>query len=536
MAQTSEAILLLDADGIITYQSPSAARVWGVHDGALLDRPVLERIHDDDRGVVGLTLLQLLVSPQTAATLEVQARCQDGSYRDFEVTFRNHLLTPGLRGIVTTWHDITDRKQAETSIRANEERYRRIVETSYEGILITDVDKVITFSNERICEMFGYSLDEVIGQHALSFVAPESRDLVISKMLASPTAPRQHYDASLRHKDGSIRWVTISASTLFDENGEFQGRLAMITDITERRRAEEELYQAQKLESVGRLAAGIAHEINTPIQFIGDNVHFLRDGFVQMETVARAAQALADAADTTESAAALSSGMLTRFREAEDAADLDYLAEEVPRAIEQTLDGVKRVATIVRAMKEFAHPDQTDVTVIDVNQALRSTLTVARNEIKYVADVETEFASVPPVTCQPSALNQVFLNLLVNAAQAVADRIAQEPGYTRGTVYVRTLPDSDDDGVIVEIEDTGCGIPDAIKTRVFDQFFTTKAVGRGTGQGLALARRVIVDQHRGSISFTSEVGRGTTFRVRLPLDVEPVQAADAVGGGSALAL
>jgi signal transduction histidine kinase len=206
---------------------------------------------------------------------------------------------------------------------------------------------------------------------------------------------------------------------------------------------------------------------------------------------------------------------LAQLRAAEEDADLEFLASEVPRAVEQTLEGVERVASIVRAMKAFAHPDHQDRIAVDLNQALSSTLTVARIELKHVADVQTEFGSLPPVHCHPSAVNQVFLNLLVNAAHAVADRLGASG--ERGTIQVRTRRDGPRH-VIVEVEDNGCGIPEQIASKIFDQFFTTKAVGRGTGQGLALARRVIVDQHGGALTFTSEVGRGTTFRVRLPID------------------
>ncbi len=271
---------------------------------------------------------------------------------------------------------------------------------------------------------------------------------------------------------------------------------------SESKRLELELHQAQKLEAVGRLAAGIAHEINTPIQFIGDNTHFLSDAFGAMasmlallrEVVARAAPGEAEA--VAEAAARL---------------ELDYFVENVPATVRQTIEGVDRVASIVRAMKEFAHPDQKEMVATDLNRALQATLDVARNEYKYVAELAVELNELPPVTCHPGDLNQVFLNLLVNAAHAIGDR--QKASGGRGRIGVTTLQDGGE--VVVAISDTGGGIPEAIRDKIFEPFFTTKEVGRGTGQGLAIARSIL-EQHHGSLTFETVEGVGTIFFVRLP--------------------
>ncbi len=188
--------------------------------------------------------------------------------------------------------------------------------------------------------------------------------------------------------------------------------------------------------------------------------------------------------------------------------------EEIPKAIEQSLDGVTRVATLVRAMKDFAHPEAKEKAAADINQALRSTLIVARNELKYVADVETELGNVSPVVCNIGELNQVFLNLLVNAAHAIAE--AKKLTGEKGLIRVRTW--TEEEAVLISISDTGCGIAENIREKVFNPFFTTKAIGRGTGQGLAIARSIVVEMHGGTLTFESEVGKGTTFYVRLPLD------------------
>jgi len=202
----------------------------------------------------------------------------------------------------------------------------------------------------------------------------------------------------------------------------------------------------------------------------------------------------------------------------EESADLDYLKEEVPSAIEQTLEGVHRVTKIVRAMKDFAHSDQGTMSPSNINDMLESTLTVARNELKYVADVETDFdGELPNIECYRDDLNQVFLNLLINAAHAVRD-VVGDASNGKGTITVST--ERDNDNVIIKISDTGTGIPASIQDRIFDPFFSTKDVGKGTGQGLAIARKIVVDRHEGTLDFETEEGKGTTFIIGLPINIQ----------------
>jgi signal transduction histidine kinase len=283
---------------------------------------------------------------------------------------------------------------------------------------------------------------------------------------------------------------------------------AIAHEMRTRLLAEAELRQSQKLEAVGRLASGVAHEINTPIQFVSDSVHFLRDatgdliGALQKLRLLRLAVS-ASGAFAAEAAAAA---------EAEEAADLDYLFENAPKAVERSLDGLKRVTTIVKSMKEFAHPDTAEMIATDLNHAIESTLIIARNEYKYVADVETVFGVLPPVVCHPGEVNQTVLNLVVNAAHAIEELVKGTE--KRGSISVKTSVEGE--LVVVAISDTGGGIPETIRDRIFEPFFTTKEVGKGTGQGLAIARSVVVDKHGGELSLISEVGKGTTFFIRLP--------------------
>jgi signal transduction histidine kinase len=300
----------------------------------------------------------------------------------------------------------------------------------------------------------------------------------------------------------SVRCVIGSATT----DGSLRG---FMQDVTEQRRLEFELQQAQKLESVGRLAAGIAHEINTPIQFVNDSIQFVRDAFDDTLPLLGRYKDMRLAAVI----GAVDADLLASLERAEADADLEYIVENVPKALARSVEGLARVATLVRAMKEFAHPDCKEKALADLNHAIETTLIIARNEYKYVAEIETDLTPLPPVSCHVNELNQAFLNIIVNAAHAVADVVA---GSDRKGL-IRIVTRADGDFVVVSIEDTGGGIPEHIRSKIFEPFFTTKEIGKGTGQGLAIARSVVVDKHGGSILIDSVRDVGTKFIIRLPV-------------------
>ncbi len=282
--------------------------------------------------------------------------------------------------------------------------------------------------------------------------------------------------------------------------------------MVEREQMELELRLAQKLEAVGQLAAGIAHEINTPIQFVGDTMRFLDDAFTDVQRlVDDYRSALAAAVDGQPP-----NELARKIAEAEENADLEYLQERIPKALNRASDGLQRVSTIVGAMREFSHPPTTEMAPADLNAAIENTLIVAANEYRHLAVLKTDLTDLPPVQCNIGDINQVLLNLIVNAAHAIADArgVAGAPD-AMGTLRVCTRSDGDD--VLVAISDTGCGIPDDVRSRIFDPFFTTKEVGRGTGQGLAISRTIVNEKHGGSLTFESVLGEGTTFELRLPL-------------------
>ena len=275
--------------------------------------------------------------------------------------------------------------------------------------------------------------------------------------------------------------------------------------------AEDSYRQTQRLASVGQLAAGVAHEINTPTQFVGDNVRFLESAFSDLVKLISAYEDLARDCQAYEALQDRLS-LIGRIRSEVDA---EYLLEEIPKAISESLDGIRRVTEIVKALKEFAHPDASQRSLVDVNRVVQTAVTVSRNEWKYAADVVINLdPRLPPIAAYQNDLSQTVMNLIVNAADAIED--ANRGGSPKkGTIVITTRLDGD--YVEIRISDTGTGIPEDIRQRIFEPFFTTKKPGVGTGLGLAIAYDAVVRKHGGSIDIETEVGRGTTFIVRLPI-------------------
>ena len=336
--------------------------------------------------------------------------------------------------------------------------------------------------------------------------------VVTSRAITRPLAKLVRGANAVGSRDLTTRVDVTSSDELGDLSKAFNQMVSRLEEAaTKRHQLESQLLHAQKLESIGQLAAGIAHEVNTPTQHVGDNTVFLRDN---VEGVLK----LIDQYDTLVAVAkerGVGQEQIAAIESAAEDVDLAFVREEIPKAFAQTLDGVERVSQIVQAMKDFSHPGSGDKVATDLNTTIASTITVCRNRWKYVADLETDFQNdLPAVPCVVGEFNQVILNLIVNAADAI-DAHGGAGGPDKGRITVGTRRDGD--WVETRVSDTGGGIPEAIRDRVFDPFFTTKAVGQGTGQGLAISHDVIVAKHGGTITLETDPGVGTTFIIRLPI-------------------
>jgi PAS domain S-box-containing protein len=391
------------------------------------------------------------------------------------------------------------------------------LDASEEHILITDRKGRIVFANLSLAKRHGRVREELIG---------ESVDLVIrdnhspSQVQNMRQAFRENRPIRVVvegvHPSGSLLWLSLYITPLLGPDGRAAYFVGIGTDITqsvedarikkelqeriqtqdeERDRLSVELRLAQKLEAVGRLAAGVAHEINTPMQYVSDNVTFLSQSVDDLANVISAYQ-------------------IGRERGNEVAAEVeaDYLLIELPKAMERTRDGLKRVTEIVRALKEFSHPNSEAHSSADINKAIETTVEIARGEYKHFAVVELKLAPLPLFTCNIGELNQVFLNLVVNAAHAIQ---ASGKDVSTGRISIATCQSGAE--LIISFEDNGCGIKPVNLDKIFDPFFTTKEVGKGTGQGLAISRSIVVDRHGGALEVNSTVGTGTRFTIRLPV-------------------
>ena len=401
----------------------------------------------------------------------------------------------------------SSRQDLATALAHERTLLRTMIDLIPAFIYAKDVGSRFIAMNTALARNMGTKADDAIGRTDFDFFTPE----LAKKFYADEQALIKSGESIIDLEEpgfdqvtGQPRTVVTSKVPLRDVNGEVIGIIGVGFDITERKIAEQRLVTGERLESIGRLAAGVAHEINTPIQFLNDSIYFIREAMQDL---------MAHNAKLT--------AMLPTPPEVDE--DLEDLKVELPPALDRVADGLSRIAEIVRSMKEFSHADQGEMNRVDLNRAINSTLVIARTEYKYVADVVTEFdADLPHVLCHGGQINQVVLNLVVNAAHAIGDVV--KGSCDKGQITVKTFVENE--FAVISISDTGNGIPESIRKRIFDPFFTTKEVGKGTGQGLSIAHNVI-KAHGGLLEFRTEIGKGTTFFVRLPLTTAESEAANA---------
>jgi len=407
-----------------------------------------------------------------------------------------------------------DIRERNAELLRSREQYRLIAETTRAIPFELDLAQGrFTYIGPQAEKILGFPESSWKETDFLDVLLPRDREAAARRQLEECAPGTSELLCSVVTADNRVielRW-TLSCEILRDH----RFLRGLMIDVTEARRMVREMAQGQKLESVGRIAAGVAHEINTSVQFISDSVRFVRHALKDVPT---------SLADYRALAAGVLSGkdVLAAAKKASDtdeAADVDYFLKNAPDALDRALEGISRVGSIVRSMTEFAHPDSRQADV-DVNRSIRTTLNMARNEYKNVAELVTDFGEIPTVHCHAGDVNQVVLNLLLNAAHAIGDAV--EGSGSRGRITVRTRLI----GGFVEISigDNGDGIPESVRSRIFEPFVTTKEVGRGTGQGLALSRGIVVEKLKGSLHFETETGKGTTFFIRLPVSDTAITA------------
>ena len=407
--------------------------------------------------------------------------------------------------------EINERTRMETALRESEERYRRLIENAIVGIIVIR-DQKLVFANSFVSNLSGYTAEETLGMPIIDFIHPDDRELVASnydRRMKGESAP-ESYALRMLNRKGETFWVEVSAVRLT-----YEGRPAVLVfmrDISQQRQLESQLFQSEKMASIGQLAAGVAHEINNPVGFVSSNLHTLSE--YQKDTtglIVNYRSFLLDARKLwTDAMDARMSDQLSEIERIEDEMDLDFIMEDGPHLIAESRQGLDRIKKIVTDLKDFAHPGSQTRQTIDVNKCIDSTLNIVWNELKYNTNVIKDFDQLPGIEGYPQQLNQVFMNLLVNAAQSIAEK---------GEIRIRTR--SAMDHVEIEISDTGCGIPPENLTKIFDPFFTTKPVGKGTGLGLNVSYNII-SKHDGTINAASTVGKGTTFTIRLPIQAHCV--------------
>jgi PAS domain S-box-containing protein len=535
-----------NADGVFVNCNPAFADVIV---GTACENILGQSVHDLT-GIIPQTLRDIctqndknLLCNPGSQIYQTVITCADGVKRDFLLsrsTLNDH--DGAIAGIISVLLDMTDKNQAEklSSDRAAEllksdeelkcqikkaKKAKRKVEQAHREIehLISSLPTIliglsrqnqIIHWNAVAARVFETPAADVMGL-TLNQCGLEWDWNKISAGIARSQAEGCNVrldNIQYRNANGEERYLGLTI-TPFNAKGSSKLGLTIIgADITDRVKFEAQLNQSQKMEAIGQLAAGIAHEINTPAQFVGDNTRFLQDAFGDL---IEACSLYKESIKAAECGTLNQQGIKDLERQLAEL-DITYLEEEVPQAIQQTLKGIDRITHIVQAMKIFAHPGGAEKEPIDINKEIEKTITITRNEWKYVADLTTDFdAALPAVQCHRAEFNQVILNLIVNAAHAIADANGDQSSQ-RGTIKISSsLADS---WAEIRISDSGPGIPKEIRHRVFDLFFTTKEPGRGTGQGLAIAHSVIVDKHGGTIDIETEENRGTTFVIRLPLD------------------
>ncbi len=515
LESSQDCIAHLVSDGSFLSMNDAGAKMFGFRSPAEVIGRAFETVCFDSGETCSKALLQAVCGEQS----RFEQRVRGAQNRELWLDVR---LTPikDFDGILLVGRDITEQRRAETELR----KLLRAVEQNPASIVITDIDGIIEYVNPKFCAVTGYSRQEAIGQNPRVLksgeMSPEGYRELWETILAGREWRGEFHN---RKKSGELFWEAASISPIRDADGKVTHFIAVKEDVTERKMLEtqlkqekeqleqayadlktlqSQLLQQEKMSSIGQLAAGVAHEINNPMGFIMSNLNTLRKYIERLHGFINTQQAaLQDVAASPSSVAE----SLNAVKAERAGLKIDFVLGDAGSLLAESLDGAERVKRIVQDLKGFSRIDEAESTMADINAGLESTINIVWNEIKYKAAVHRDFGDIPLTKCNPGQLNQVFMNMLINAAQAIPER---------GEIRIRTR--AGQGNIFIAISDTGTGIPPEKIGRIFDPFFTTKEVGKGTGLGLSIAYD-IVKKHDGEITVQSEPGEGTTFTVCIPV-------------------
>ncbi|MCE5199982.1 MAG: PAS domain S-box protein [Armatimonadota bacterium] len=498
-------------DHRIKYVNPHGEEMFGYINGEWYNKPIADFCRSEDAQQLMADYKRRITGKITASTKEAVLRHKNGEkvYTELNSALIHYM---GKRGVLVVVRDISERKHAEEQLSEAHAQTELVLASMTAALISLNKNGTIGMWNPAAEKAFGVSADRAHGASIRNIGIKWDWDSVSAALeKCNSTGVQVRLDrVAFKRTDGLDGFLSIVVNPMNSNKNAQTGLLMMCVDVTEQLHMETELEQARKMEAIGQIAAGIAHEINTPTQYVIGNLSFLQEGFSDVFAVTSECERLIH--ETSDGS--LDQQAVTGLQSAMAKSDIEYLSQEIPKAIKQSCEGMEHVARIVGAMREFSHPGTEEKRPIDVNKVIESAVTVAQNECKYVADVEMDLSPDIEVIHGPRGpLNQTILNIIVNAAHAIGDVVGERPS-VKGKITLKTCPI--EDGVEIRINDTGTGIKEEIRSKIFNPFFTTKDVGRGTGQGLAIAYSSVVDKLGGTITFETEVGCGTTFIIRLP--------------------
>jgi len=510
---TGSGIVIMDNDGAIEWHNRVYESLIGFNSDGMTGFELLERLTDDYEQIQQIA--EHLLN-RTEFHADVKIKGADGEDHYMNLEFRPTAPVNGATKLILVAKDVTERVLAKQALSNERQIFENVIANVPHGVYWKDRQGRYLGCNEAYASQLNLpGREALIGKTDAEFDFPasklESQTKHEKEVLTTGIAILGSEEKCTMRPQ--VAHMLTSRVPLRDDDGNVTGVLGIFADISSVKAMEDQLNQARRLEAIGQLSAGIAHEINTPMQYIGDNIQFLERATELLIKMGEEIEKLSVSLDDED----LKETFQTWLR----VGRFGQLKARVPTAITSAKEGVVVVSQIVQAMKAFAHPGERELKLADLNAAIANTIIVSRNEWKYVAEIDTEFAEFCAVKCNLGELNQVFLNIIVNAAHAISDTLTDE--HRMGRIKISTHDEPKH--IEVRIRDDGSGMPEHIRARIFEQFFTTKAVGSGTGQGLALAHAVVVDRHKGAIDVESAPGEGTVFRIRIPKVIEDSEAA-----------